>query len=279
MSALPGVIDVESGYANGEIEASYRKILTHESLRKLGLTDKRNHTEVVKVTFDKNKTSLEEVLIGFWENHDPTQGDRQGNDVGSNYRSAIYTQSGAQNTTALKTRDVYQKALLAKKSGKITTEITPLTNYTAAETYHQDYLVKNPNGYCGLGGTGINYPGSKKNHPIESSIATPLEPEKLNLQQQLVVFEAEECHYCEQFKVDILDQWQSKLKIASTMSRQPPTGWKLTKNLFATPTIVLFKQGNEVSRYTGYNGNQEKFWQWLEEHSKGSEFEGKSNQT
>jgi peptide methionine sulfoxide reductase msrA/msrB len=271
MSALSGVIDVESGYANGEIEASYRKILTHESLRKLGLTSKRNHTEVVKVTFNKDITTLEKVLIGFWENHDPTQGDRQGNDIGSNYRSAIYTHNEGQTAIALKTRDTYQRALQAKKLGKITTEIMPLTNYTAAETYHQDYLAKNPNGYCGLGGTGVSYPGSKKNHQTQSSIATDIDPESLNLQQQLVVFESEECHFCKQFKADILGHWQAKVKIVSTLSRQPPIGWKLKKNLFATPTIVLFEQGIEVSRYTGYNGNQEKFWQWLESQQKRSD--------
>ena len=158
MSALNGVVNVESGYANGEIEASYREILTHESRRRLGMTGKRNHAEVIKVAFDTRKTDLESVLIGFWENHDPTQGDRQGNDVGSNYRSAIYTHNPGQLLTALKTRDVYQQALSRKGYSKITTEITPLDNYTPAEEYHQDYLIKNPNGYCGLGGTGVEYP-------------------------------------------------------------------------------------------------------------------------
>ncbi|MCG7874493.1 MAG: peptide-methionine (S)-S-oxide reductase MsrA [Candidatus Thiodiazotropha lotti] len=264
MSALPGVVDVESGYANGEIEASYRKILSHESLRKLGLTDKRNHTEVVKITFDTNRTSLEAVLIGFWQNHDPTQGDRQGNDVGSNYRSAIYTHNDEQTTTAVKTRDIYQQALLAKKFGRITTEIAPLTNYTAAETYHQDYLVKNPNGYCGLGGTGVIYPGSQDSHLQRSSTTATLDGAKLDPQQQLVVFEAEECIYCQQFKADILDHWQAEVEIASTLSRQPPAGWKMQKSLIATPTIVLFEQGNEVSRFIGYNGNMNEFWQWFD---------------
>ncbi len=130
MSSLPGVIDVESGYANGEIEAEYRTILAHESRRRLGLTDKRNHTEVVKVTFDTRATDLESVLIRFWESHDPTQGDRQGNDVGSNYRSAIYTHSATQLATAQKTRERYQQALSAKGFANITTEIAALDNYT-----------------------------------------------------------------------------------------------------------------------------------------------------
>jgi peptide methionine sulfoxide reductase msrA/msrB len=160
MSALPGVVDVESGYANGEIEGDYREILAHESRLRLGLTSKRNHAEVVKVSFDTARTDLASVLIGFWENHDPTQGDRQGNDVGSNYRSAIYTHDERQLAVALQTRRIYQKALEQAGYGKITTEIAPLKSYYTAEAYHQDYLVKNPNGYCGLGGTGVKYPDS-----------------------------------------------------------------------------------------------------------------------
>jgi peptide methionine sulfoxide reductase msrA/msrB len=160
MSELPGVVDVESGYANGEIEGSYQAVLAHERKVRMGLSAKRNHAEVVKVSFDPARITLEKVLIGFWENHDPTQGDRQGNDVGSNYRSAIYTSSEAQLAVAQRTRDVYQQALTQAGRGTITTEIAPLTNYHSAEEYHQDYLVKNPNGYCGLGGTGVKYPGS-----------------------------------------------------------------------------------------------------------------------
>jgi peptide methionine sulfoxide reductase msrA/msrB len=159
MSALPGVVDVESGYANGEIEANYQEILAHENRLRLGLTSKRNHVEVVKVSYDTSKTDLTSVLIGFWENHDPTQGDRQGNDVGSNYRSVIYTHDERQLADALQTQMIYQKALEQVGYGKITTEIAPLKNYHPAEDSHQDYLLKNPNGYCGLGGTGVKYPG------------------------------------------------------------------------------------------------------------------------
>jgi peptide methionine sulfoxide reductase msrA/msrB len=263
MSALPGVIDVESGYANGEVEASYRKILAHESRRRLGLSDKRNHAEVVKVTFDYRRTSLESVLIGFWENHNPTQGDRQGNDVGSNYRSAIYTHNAAQLTTALKTRDAYQKALSKQGYGRITTEIAPLDNYTPAEVYHQDYLMKNPKGYCGLGGTGVDYPGAASPKDKESDMSTKLDAQSLNQSRQLIVFEAQECAYCKQFKAEILDHWQSEVDVARSLSPQAPAGWVLQKTLFATPTIVLFENGREVARYTGYNGDKARFWQWL----------------
>jgi peptide methionine sulfoxide reductase msrA/msrB len=264
MSALPGVIDVESGYANGEIEASYRKILMHESLRKQGLSQKRNHTEVVKVTFDTRKTDLESVLIGFWESHDPTQGDRQGNDIGSNYRSAIYTHSADQREAAIRTRDTYQQALSAHHYGNITTEITPLTSYTAAETYHQDYLKKNPNGYCGLGGTGVSYPGNKQKSVEQTSLLEPLDPDTLSHKRQLVLFEVEDCAYCKQFKIDIVDHWRAEIPIKTSLSPQPPTGWSLERALIATPTIVLFENGKEIARYTGYSGDKTRFWHWLD---------------
>lgn len=261
MSELPGVIDVESGYANGEIEGSYEAILAHERLLRLGGTTRRNHAEVVKVRFDPARLSLEQVLARFWESHDPTQGDRQGNDIGSNYRSAIYTTSDAQLAVSKKTRDTYQAALKAAGYGTITTEVAPLKVYYRAEDYHQDYLEKNPNGYCGLGGTGVSYPSPAAGKAVAPE--RPLDPKALNPKRQLIVFEAEDCAYCKQFKAEVLDRWKSDVPIARTLSPQPPAGWTLEKALFATPTIVLFEKGKEVSRYTGWNGDQPRFWKWL----------------
>ena len=262
MSALPGVVDVESGYANGEVDGNYEAVLDQERALRRGRSDKRNHAEVVKVTFDPAKTTLETVLMGFWESHDPTQGDRQGNDVGSNYRSAVYTHTPAQLEVALKTKAEYQQALTKAGFGPITTEIAPLKAYFPAEEYHQDYLVKNPNGYCGLGGTGVKFPGSK----TAATAAPPaprLDGKALVLSRQLVVFEAEDCAFCKQFKAEVMDGWQSEVPIVRTLNPNPPTGWKLEKALFATPTIVLFENGKEVSRYTGYNGDMQRFWKWL----------------
>jgi peptide methionine sulfoxide reductase msrA/msrB len=261
MSAIPGVIDVESGYANGDIAGSYDAVLSHERNLRAGKTDKRNHAEVVKVTFDPAQTTLETVLIKFWESHDPTQGDRQGNDIGTNYRSAIYTHAKAQQEIALKTREAYQQALSQAGNGAITTEIAPLKAYYPAEDYHQDYLVKNPNGYCGLGGTGVKYPGSKQ--ADNAPPAPRLDGKALAFERQLVVFEAEDCAFCKQFKTEVLDHWQSAVPVTSTLNPNAPNGWKLEKALFATPTIVLFEQGKEVSRYTGYNGETARFWKWL----------------
>lgn len=263
MGELAGVTDVESGYANGDIAGNYEAVLAHERLVKMGKTQQRNHAEVVKVSFDPAKVSLETVLARFWESHNPTQGDRQGNDVGTNYRSAIYTNNDAQLAIALKTRDVYQAALTKAGFKTITTDIAPLKKYHAAETYHQDYLKKNPNGYCGLGGTGVKFPGSvaaKAETPADSK---PLDAKSLNLKRQLIVFEATDCAYCKQFKAEVLDKWKSEVPIARTYSTEPPAGWKLEKALFATPTIVLFENGKEVSRFTGYNGEQPRFWKWL----------------
>ncbi len=260
LSELKGVINVESGYANGDDpNADYQAILTLENKIKSGQSQARNHAEVIKVTYQPEIVSLEAVLTQFWENHNPTQGHRQGNDIGSNYRSAIYYQTKAEKEIAEQTKAIYQTALTQAGYPAITTEIEPLKTYITAETYHQDYLKKNPNGYCGLGGTSVAYPSNHsqlKPHPI-------LDGTQLNKTRQLIVFEAESCAYCEKFKQEILNHWQSEVAITTTLNPNPPKGWSLEKPLFATPTIVLFEQGKEVSRYTGYNGDKTRFWQWL----------------
>jgi peptide methionine sulfoxide reductase msrA/msrB len=272
MGELPGVLDVESGYANGQVAASYEAILAHEKRLRQGQSTARNHAEVVRVRFNPAKLSLESVLARFWESHDPTQLNRQGNDVGSNYRSAIYTQSPAQEAAAKSSLAQYQAALTAAGKGKIATEIAPLQSYTAAEEYHQDYLKKNPKGYCGLGGTGVAFPtdkGSPKASPSSASISNgtgtsaALDPSTLNAERQLIVFETPDCGYCKQFKADVLDHWKSPLAVARSLSPSPPKGWTLEKPLFASPTMVLFERGKEVSRFTGYGGKASDFWKWL----------------
>lgn len=280
MGEIPGVVDVESGYAGGDLPgAGYQDILNHERALRTGKTTARNHAEVVKVVFDPAKVTLETVLAKFWESHDPTQRNRQGNDIGSNYRSAIYYHDANQKTVGLATRTAYQKALDAAGYGRIATEILPLRNYITAEEYHQNYLKKNPDGYCGLGGTGVKYPGSVRKvaqthtsfTSSDTSVAsTPsktgaeaLKNDDLNPARQLVAFEAEHCEFCERFEKDIMSHWQAEVPIARTLNSNPPSGWTLEKPLFAAPTIVLFKNGKEVARYTGYNGEKSNFWKWL----------------
>ncbi len=259
MAAIPGVLDVESGYANGDAaKTSYDDVLQLEREIKRGRASARNHAEVVKVAFDPRKVELATILAAFWENHDPTQADGQGNDIGSNYRSAIYTTTPAQLALAMQSRDIYQTALSREGFGPIVTEIEPLENYVRAEEYHQDYLVKNPNGYCGLGGTGVKYALDEA-----GSAHPPLDAATLNATRQLIVFEAETCAYCVKFKADVLDHWQADVPVARSLSARPPTGWALEKPLFATPTMVLFENGRETARYTGYNGEVQAFWTWL----------------
>jgi peptide-methionine (S)-S-oxide reductase len=144
-----GVYTTAVGYAGG-----YTPNPTYEEVCS-GLT---GHNEVVRVVFDPKSISYESLLRKFWEAHDPTQGMRQGNDVGTQYRSGIYTYSTAQRKAAIATRDTYQKVLSLAGHGNITTEVVEAPEFYYAEEYHQQYLAKNPNGYCGLGGTGISCP-------------------------------------------------------------------------------------------------------------------------
>ena len=145
----PGVFTTAVGYAGG-----YTPNPTYEEV----CSARTGHTEVVLVVFDPAVTSYDEILRVFWENHDPTQGMRQGNDVGTQYRSAIYTYSPEQRKAAEASRDAYGKMLGDAGYGEITTEIEDAPPFYYAEDYHQQYLAKNPGGYCGIGGTGVSCP-------------------------------------------------------------------------------------------------------------------------
>ena len=145
----PGVYSTAAGYAGGHTpNPTYEEVCSART----------GHTEAVLVVFDPAQVSYEDLLKVFWEGHDPTQGMRQGNDVGTQYRSAVYTTSEAQQAAAEASRDRYQEALTAAGRGEITTEILPAPEFYYAEDYHQQYLAKNPRGYCGLGGTGVSCP-------------------------------------------------------------------------------------------------------------------------
>jgi peptide-methionine (S)-S-oxide reductase len=144
-----GVYTTAVGYAGG-----YTPNPTYEEVCSAGT----GHAEVVLAVWDPAATSLDAMLKLFWENHDPTQGMRQGNDVGTQYRSAIYVANDAQRAAALASRETYQRQLGASGYGEITTEIADAGPFYYAEDYHQQYLAKNPNGYCGLGGTGVSCP-------------------------------------------------------------------------------------------------------------------------
>ena len=144
---LPGVYSTAVGYAGGlTLNPTYQEVCSGRT----------GHTETVLVVYDPDVVSYAQLLKQFWESHDPTQGMRQGADVGTQYRSAIFVYDEAQRKQALESRDAYQAALAAAGHGAITTEIDSAPEFYYAETYHQQYLAKNPAGYCGLGGTGVS---------------------------------------------------------------------------------------------------------------------------
>ncbi|HVH43771.1 MAG TPA: peptide-methionine (S)-S-oxide reductase MsrA [Labilithrix sp.] len=146
---VPGVISTQVGYAAGITpNPTYREVCS-------GMT---GHNEVVRVVYDPKQVSYEELLKVFWENHDPTQGMRQGNDTGTQYRSGIYPYDAEQRAAAVSSKDAYQAKLREAGYGPITTEIVDAPPFYYAEDYHQQYLHKNPDGYCGIGGTGVSCP-------------------------------------------------------------------------------------------------------------------------
>ena len=148
---LEGVYITAVGYAGG-----YTPNPTYEEV----CTGRTGHNEVVLVVYEPTRISMEQILTVFWESHDPTQGMRQGNDVGTQYRSGIYVYDESQKSASLASRDRFQRILTKAGYGKITTEILDAPEFYFAEDYHQQYLAKNPRGYCGLGGTGVEYTDS-----------------------------------------------------------------------------------------------------------------------
>lgn len=235
---LDGVTSATSGYAGGSYaNPSYEDVLKHR-YQKGSIT---NHTEVVKVVYDDTKISTEKLIKSFWELHDPTQGNRQGNDKGNNYRSAIYYTTEAQKKIAEATKAVYQKLLTKAGYGKITTEIKPLKKFYPAEAYHQDYLKKNPFGYCPNHATGVTF-GDEK---ITVDTITPLGG------KEIVVIDAEHCRFCEKFKKNVTDRYNGTIPLR-TAHQSALKGFKLTTKIQGTPTILFIQDGKEVESYTGY---------------------------
>jgi len=146
---VPGVYVTAAGYAAG---------ITPNPTYEEVCSGRTGHTEVVLLVFDPKVVTYETLLKTFWENHDPTQGMRQGGDIGTQYRSGVYVTNDAQAAAAVESKEAYQQALSAKGLGEITTEIAAAGPFYFAEDYHQQYLAKNPNGYCGIGGTGVVCP-------------------------------------------------------------------------------------------------------------------------
>ena len=255
---LKGIKRAVSGYAGGEYaNPTYEKVLAHRRNSTL-----RNHTEAVKVIYDDTKISTEALIKSFWELHDPTQGDRQGNDVGNNYRSAIYYTTEAQKKIALATKATYQKLLTQAGYGRITTEIAPLKKFYPAEEYHQDYLEKNPFGYCPNHATGVTFGDVK----IVTDTITPLGG------KEIVVIDAEHCGFCEKFKENVTDHYHGTIPLR-TVHQDALKGFRLKTKIQGTPTILFIQDGKEIESYTGYM-DEKRFYQAVGAFKLGEESEG-----
>ena len=238
-SRIPGVIDVVSGYANGKgVDATYRAI-TLPSNR----MNPNNHTEVVRITYNANVVNLRAILESFFEYHDPTQVNRQGNDIGTQYRSMILTTDLEQIKVANKTLTEYQILLSKAGFGQIVTEITPLTQFTSAESYHQDYLQKNPNGYCPDNSTGVFFNATETETTSNEAL--------LAGKQILIIESVGYCPYCEKLRNNITNQYAGPIPISYRTAGQV-VDLEIKTPTWATPTIIFLEEGTEVFGFQGY---------------------------
>jgi len=245
--AIPGVVDAISGYADGKnVSATYREITQRKNK-----FNENNHAEVVKIIFNSSMVSLETILQNYYEGHDPTQLNRQGNDVGTQYRSTILTSNKQQNETALKVTAQYQKLLTDSGYGKIETKISSLTEFFEAEQYHQDYLVKNPNGYCPDHSTGIKFNAEANKATLANQ---KIDNSALLKGKQIVVIESENyCPYCEKFKENVVNDYKGSIAINFRLANQLE-GLTIKTETWATPTIIFIQDGEEVFGRQGYMG-------------------------
>ena len=248
-ASIPGVIDAVSGYSDGNGVAPNYKAIT-EPVNK---NNPNNHAEVVEVTFNTNEISAEELIRHFFEGHDPTQLNRQGNDVGTQYRSIILTTDEKHIDVAKQVSDEYQLLLTDAGYDSITTAIKILEKFYPAEEYHQDYLVKNPNGYCPIHATGIKFNHQK---------ITEIDNSSLLEGKNIIVIEPEGyCPYCEKFKKDVADAYQGTIPLSFRLATELK-GLDIKTPTWATPTILFLEDGKEVFANQGYM-TSEVFYQAL----------------
>ena len=271
--ALPGVIDAVSGYADGEgIKPTYREITKLKNKY-----NANNHAEVVEVTYNKSILSTENLLIHYLESHDPTQLNRQGNDIGTQYRSIILYTNEEQRLVAMNTISAYQTLLTDAGYSKIATEVRPIQEFYKAEKYHQDYIKKNPNGYCPDHSTGVTFNEYKKDisdlqpwwaplHPIKSTLKSFVEPSVDNSsllkgKHILVIVSDGYCPYCEKFEKDIASEYKGTIPLTNRTASQL-NDLKIKTPKWATPTILFLEDGKEVFGHQGYMTPKE-FYQAL----------------
>ena len=247
--ALNGVLDAESGYADGQgFKPTYRNI-TKLSRR----FDEDNYAEVVQVTFNSNIISARELLQNYYESHDPTQKNRQGNDVGTQYRSIILTTTDQQASIAKAVTSEYQQLLSKADYGKIVTQIKPLERFYSAEEYHQNYLEKNPNGYCPDHSTGVVFTQGDKPKVDNTAL--------LNGKQIVILDSQSYCPYCEKFKAAVANDYKGTIPMTFRHADQLD-GLTIKSATWATPTILFLENGVEVYSRQGYM-NAEQFYKAL----------------
>lgn len=257
-----GVIKAESGYAGGNYpNPTYKKVLKYRSTK--DGSQIVNYTEAVKVTFDNKKVDAKTLIESFWELHDPTTLNRQGNDVGNNYRSAIFYTNEYQREIAYSTEDRYQKLLYKNGFGEIKTDIKPLKNFYLAESYHQDYLAKNPHGYCPNHRTGVKF----KKNSIQKDVIMPLGG------KEIIVIKSEGyCPYCEKFEMQVGEDYKGSIPMRTVLASSLK-GFSLTTKLYATPTILFIEDAKEIFANVGYM-NAKEFYKALGAFKLGSTSEG-----
>ena len=243
--ALPGVVDAVSGYADGYgVRPSYREITKY-----INKFNPNNHAEVVEVTYNKNIISTKDLLEHYFESHDPTQLNQQGNDIGTQYRSIILYTNKEQQRTAEKLIFEYQQLLTNSGYGQIATVVKSLDEFFRAETYHQDYIAKNPNGYCPDHSTGIRF---AKDNPIERKDNSELLKGK-----NIVVIEPQGyCPYCEKFKALVAENYQGSIPIHFRLALQLDS-LQIDTPTWATPTIIFLEEGKEIFSHQGYMSPKE----------------------
>ncbi len=240
--AMPGVIDAVSGYADGNgVKPSYRVIT-----QKRHQFNPNNHAEVVKVRFNPAQISLDTLLKRYFEMHDPTQLNRQGNDIGTQYRSIILTNSAAQSAAATRLKAEFQPLLTKAGYGAITTQIKPLREFFPAEDYHQDYIAKNPNGYCPDHSTGVRFADT----PVPQTAS--VDNSALLTGKHILVIDSESyCPYCEKFKAETGNAYQGDIALHYRYASQLQ-GLSISSPTWATPTVILLQDGKEVFGRQGY---------------------------
>ena len=247
---LKGVIDAVSGYSDGYgLEPTYNEITKLKNK-----FNTKNYAEVVEVTYNTNIISTEMLLKYYFESHDPTQLNRQGNDIGTQYRSIILYSNKTQNQVAEKIISTYQELLIEANYGKIVTKVKPLKKFNEAETYHQNYIKKNPNGYCPDHSTGVKFTVTKK----------PDIPDNHNLQKgkYIVVIEPQGyCVYCEKFKSETLNDYAGSIPLAFRLASQL-NKLEIHSPTWATPTVIFLQDGKEIFGHQGLMSSKE-FYQAL----------------